>query len=155
VKAAAQDVGFTQQFWKVRQKPGKPLFFATRGGDDTLLFGLPGNPFSTLINALVYVYPVLRRLSGCPRPGLSEITGRLARPYDGLKPGRAKFLLVRLTERRTEDASLLEVVERQRSHMLSGLSAADGFILAEADRERIAPDERFSVHCFPWTDGRA
>lgn len=149
VKNAARQVGFTKEFWKVRQKPGKPLYFATRG--KRLLFGLPGNPFSALINALVYVYPVIRRLCGDPHPGLSVVEGRLVRSFDRLKPGRAKFLLVRIKEQ-TGAVCRLEVSGRQRSDMLSGMSVSDGFIIVPADQERISPDESFLTRLFPWSD---
>jgi molybdopterin molybdotransferase len=49
-------------FWRVAQRPGKPLLFSTRG--QTLIFGLPGNPVSSLVSLHLYVLPALRRLLG-------------------------------------------------------------------------------------------
>ncbi|HMP04252.1 MAG TPA: molybdopterin molybdotransferase MoeA, partial [Gemmatales bacterium] len=49
-------------FHKVAMKPGKPLLFGTR--DSTLVFGLPGNPVSSLVGFELFVRPVLRRLRG-------------------------------------------------------------------------------------------
>ena len=49
-------------FWRVRLKPGKPLWFGRRGA--TLVFGLPGNPLSTLACSLLFILPALRRLHG-------------------------------------------------------------------------------------------
>ena len=60
VKQAAQEEGFETLFWKVRQKPGKPLFFARKA--DRLLFGLPGNPVSALNCYVYYVHPVLQKM---------------------------------------------------------------------------------------------
>jgi len=64
VKEAAQGAEFRQIFWKVRQKPGKPLF-ATRK-ENTLLLGLPGNPVSAYICFVHYVRPLIKGLSGQP-----------------------------------------------------------------------------------------
>jgi molybdopterin molybdotransferase len=57
-----RELGVTAHFHKVRMKPGKPLFFGTRG--DTLVFGLPGNPVSTFVCFELFVRPALRRLRG-------------------------------------------------------------------------------------------
>ena len=59
-----RELGVTAHFHKVRMKPGKPLFFGTRG--DTLVFGLPGNPVSTFVCFELFVRPALRRLCGLP-----------------------------------------------------------------------------------------
>jgi molybdopterin molybdotransferase len=59
-----RELGVTAHFHKVRMKPGKPLFFGTRG--DTLVFGLPGNPVSTFVCFELFVRPALRRLRGFP-----------------------------------------------------------------------------------------
>ena len=56
----------------MRIKPGKPLWFGRRG--DTLVFGLPGNPLSTIVCFCVFIEPALRRLAGeaDARPGSSR-----------------------------------------------------------------------------------
>lgn len=59
-----RELGVEAHFHKVRMKPGKPLFFGTRG--DTLVFGLPGNPVSTFVGFELFVRPALRRLRGFP-----------------------------------------------------------------------------------------
>src|SRR5262249_9490919 len=62
VKEARDALGVERLFWKVAQKPGKPLPFGTLRG--RLFFGLPGNPVSALVCFAVYVRPALRRLGG-------------------------------------------------------------------------------------------
>jgi molybdopterin molybdotransferase len=57
-------LGVEAHFHKIRMKPGKPLFFGTRG--DTLVFGLPGNPVSSFVCFELFVRPALRRLRGFP-----------------------------------------------------------------------------------------
>lgn len=62
VKPALQSLGIAPQFWRVAVKPGKPFLFCTAGR--TLIFGLPGNPVSAYVTALLFVLPALRRRAG-------------------------------------------------------------------------------------------
>jgi molybdopterin molybdotransferase len=62
-----RDLGVTAHFHKVRMKPGKPVLFGTR--DESLVFGLPGNPVSAFVCFELFVRPALRRLAGhAPAP---------------------------------------------------------------------------------------
>ena len=60
VREVYNKLGVQEHFWKVAQKPGKPLFFGTV--DSTLIFGLPGNPVSSFICYVEYVHPVMQDL---------------------------------------------------------------------------------------------
>jgi len=62
VREVLQSLKVKEHFWRVAQKPGKPLFFGTR--KKTMLFGLPGNPVSAFIGFMEYIWPVLSNLSG-------------------------------------------------------------------------------------------
>jgi molybdopterin molybdotransferase len=59
--------GVEAHFHKIRMKPGRPLFFGTRGR--TLVFGLPGNPISAFVGFELFVRPALRKLAGHAIPG--------------------------------------------------------------------------------------
>ena len=61
------ELGVQAHFHKVEMKPGKPVFFGTRG--DTLVFGLPGNPVSSLVCFELFVRPAIERLMALPQPG--------------------------------------------------------------------------------------
>lgn len=75
---ATQRCGVTTRFHKLKQKPGKPLFFGTK--DRQLIFGLPGNPSSVLTCFYMYVVPVIAKwVSG--KQGLSEQKAALAGTY--------------------------------------------------------------------------
>jgi molybdopterin molybdotransferase len=77
------DLGVDLQFWKIAMRPGKPLMFGLRG--DTLVFGLPGNPVSAVVTAVVVVLPALRAMMGDPEP----LGPRYAVPLtDDLPPNR-------------------------------------------------------------------
>ena len=149
VKDAAESIGFERQFWKVRQKPGKPLYFASLG--EKLLFGLPGNPVSTLMSTLVYVYPAINRLSGNPAPDLTTISARLDKPYRRKKAGRAQYFLVKIVGQ-DKGRLVIEPVGRQRSHMMSGVTESHGFIVIPAGTDEVRPGEEQTLYLYPWTD---
>lgn len=67
-------------FGRVRMKPGKPVTFATAEveGRRCLVFGLPGNPVSSLVTFYLFTVPALRKLAGWPDPTLRRVHARLA-----------------------------------------------------------------------------
>jgi molybdopterin molybdotransferase len=71
--------GVTAHFHTVDMKPGKPVFFGTR--EQTLVFGLPGNPVSSLVGFELFVRPALRRLRGMTDPGPRFVEARLVEDY--------------------------------------------------------------------------
>ena len=126
VKPAFEACGVDEVFWRVRIKPGKPLWFGHRGR--TLVFGLPGNPLSTVACFLLFAGPALRRLQGeaGARPRLEA--GRLTAPAQA-SDGRTTFLTAAL---RPGADGVLEATptERQGSHMTGALGESDGFAVA-------------------------
>ena len=62
VRRILAELGYQERFWKVAQKPGKPLTFGSCGR--TPVFGLPGNPVSSLVCFYLYVLPALRTMMG-------------------------------------------------------------------------------------------
>jgi molybdopterin molybdotransferase len=83
VNQAAQICGIRQIFHKIRQKPGKPLFFGKK--DKTIVFGLPGNPTSVLTCLHHYVYPAIHALSGINKHLINfycKVTNGYKKPSD-------------------------------------------------------------------------
>src|SRR5207248_3315168 len=78
VPGVLEELGVTPHVRQVRMKPGKPLFFGTRG--ETLVFGLPGNPVSAFVCFELFVRPALRVLAGHGEPGPRTATLPLAEP---------------------------------------------------------------------------
>ncbi len=76
VPGVLQELGVESHVHKVRMKPGKPLFFGTRG--DSLVFGLPGNPVSAFVCFELFVKPALRKQAGQREPGPTKVTLPLA-----------------------------------------------------------------------------
>jgi molybdopterin molybdotransferase len=79
VPQVLREVGVTAHLHKVEMKPGKPVFFGTRG--DTLVFGLPGNPVSSLVCFELFLRPALRRLGGHADAGPSTVHAALAEDF--------------------------------------------------------------------------
>jgi len=75
--------GVVQIFHGVDMKPGKPLWFGTRLHESrtTLVFGLPGNPVSSLVCFELFVRPALRKISGICTQGDSVLAARLSQPF--------------------------------------------------------------------------
>jgi molybdopterin molybdotransferase len=67
IPGVLQELGVEPRFHRVRMKPGKPLFFGTKGA--VLVFGLPGNPVSGFVCFELFVRPALRVLAGNTDPG--------------------------------------------------------------------------------------
>ena len=108
----------------MRLKPGKPMWFGRRGAK--LVFGLPGNPLSTVACFLLFVGPALRRLQGEAGAAPRFVPARLAvpaRPADG----RTTLLTARL-ERGIDGVLEATPTEGQGSHLTGALAASDGFV---------------------------
>ena len=104
VKPAFEACGVDEVFWRVRIKPGKPLWFGRRGS--TLVFGLPGNPLSAIVGMALFVVPALRRLRGETDAGPRFERGRLGEPA-GPSDGRTTFLISKLVPGRRRRARRL------------------------------------------------
>lgn len=123
VRGTLADLGATEVFWRVAMRPGKPISFAARGG--TLAFGLPGNPVSSLVGALLFVVPALRALQGAADPEPPFRVGVLGAPARR-SPHRDDFQRARVEP--TETGVVLVPIEGQDSHMIVRSSAADAIV---------------------------
>lgn len=118
VLKAAERVGVKPVFWKVRQQPGKPLFFGLYGDGRKPLVGLPGNPGSVFVCLATHVQRVLDVLEGCAKPGPRFYEGLLKEPLER-SPERERWVRARwMAEGRTIE---LRPLPKQRSHMISNL----------------------------------
>ena len=76
VQAALKAQGFAMDFWRIAMRPGKPLMFAAK--DRARVLGLPGNPVSTMVCALLFLKPALERMLGQPGDLVATGPARLA-----------------------------------------------------------------------------
>ena len=125
VRRILAELGVEEVFWGVAVKPGKPLAFGVRGS--TLVFGLPGNPVSSLVGAEVFVRPALLALQGAKVPGPVFFEGRLAA---AVRRNSHRDEFVRATSAASENGVLLYPVRGQESHMIARAAAADALVLA-------------------------
>ena len=123
VRRTLAELGVEEVFWGVAVKPGKPLSFGVRGR--TLVFGLPGNPVSSLVGALLFVRPALLALQGLayPRP---EFESGLAGASLRRNAQRDEF--VRSRRRVDERGVFLDPVLGQESHMIVRAANADALV---------------------------
>lgn len=140
VPGVLQDLGVAPRFHKVAMKPGKPVFFGTRDG--TLVFGLPGNPVSSLVCFELFVRPALRRLKGQADTGPKILPARLARdfPYRTSQP---TYYPARLEL--TEEGLTAEPVPWLGSPDLRAITAADAFLVLPAGEHTHRAGTRFPV----------
>jgi molybdopterin molybdotransferase len=83
VPSVLEELGVVKIFHKVNLKPGKPLWFGRRssGNRQTLVFGLPGNPVSSLVCFELFVRPAIRRLAGHSEVSLPQLSARLSADF--------------------------------------------------------------------------
>ena len=125
VRAAARACGFEEVFWRVAQKPGKPMLLSRRGKQ--WLIGLPGNPAAVYVCAHLHLAPLIRRLGGSSE----KPRWQTAKLLNTIQPDPQRDCLIRV---RTHSAPELcvQALPAQASHMLSNLRDADGLVRIRA-----------------------
>jgi molybdopterin molybdotransferase len=124
VRRIEEELGVSEVFWGVAVKPGKPLSFGTYGA--TLVFGLPGNPVSALVGALLFVRPAVLALQGASDPGPAWEPGVAGR---SLRREAKRDVLVRSSRRLSGDRVVLDPAGGQETHMIARTAAADAVAL--------------------------
>lgn len=124
VRPCAFEVGFEQIFWKVKQKPGKPLFFAEYSNPEAdhccYLLGLPGNPAAVYVSMQVYGKALLDTLQG-NQTGPEWFSAIL--DHDLKEDARERFL--RMYAYFENGQLKIKSLAKQQSHMLSNLMQAN------------------------------
>ena len=137
------ELGVEEHFWKVAQKPGKPLFFGS--GNKTLIFGLPGNPVSSYIGFMVWVWPILNEMMGGNT--LNPIQGELIEsfPVENIK---YRYLFGQAW---IENGKILCKPSRKiGSHMLTSSLNANCILGAEPSDKKLNPGDLILVNILPW-----
>ena len=132
-----------EHFWKVAQKPGKPLFFGT--GNSTLIFGLPGNPVSSYIGFMEWVWPVLETMMG--KKESKKVTGILKKPFPREKV-KYRFLF---GDAWIENGQLVcQPSTKVGSHMLSSSLQANCILGTKPGDNLLKPGAPIEVNMLPW-----
>lgn len=138
VRRVERELGVDEVFWRVAVKPGKPVSFGVR--DATLVFGLPGNPVSSLVGFELFVRPAILALQGHAEPLPRFEPGRLAA---AVWQSRDREQLVRArTRSRDGEAVELELLTGQESHMIARAAAADALVLVPRGEGELPPGAR-------------
>ncbi len=127
VKGILDELGMRTLFHGVAQKPGRPFKYGLIGNRP--MFGLPGNPVSTLVCFYLYARPALLKMGGHSALGLPRVTARCAADMK-VANNLTEFVRVRLERRGGELYAL--AAGSQGSNILSALSRADGLLVGPA-----------------------
>jgi molybdopterin molybdotransferase len=141
VKDALGVSGLDLDFWQIAMRPGKPLMVGRYR--DAAMVGLPGNPVSTMVCALIFLKPAIERLSGLDPVADPPVTARLAVPL-GANDRRQDYL--RATLARASDGELeAKPFEKQDSSMMSLLARSDCLIVRPPHAPAARADERVTI----------
>ncbi|MBV9463850.1 MAG: molybdopterin molybdotransferase MoeA, partial [Verrucomicrobiae bacterium] len=138
VKPALSELGVEFHFERVRVQPGQPTAFGTVRHKP--VFGLPGNPGSTLITYQLFARAALELLEGQAEPILPLLWARFEAPFRH-KPGLTRFLPARLSA----DGEHLRHIPWQGSSDVPALAKANAFLVADHDCEAWEPGDFIRV----------
>jgi len=143
IKIILDEIGEVD-FWKIAMKPGKPLAFGKI--NQTLFFGLPGNPVSAMATFYQFVQPSLKRLEGETSFDIIQLQARCVSDLRK-QAGRKDFQrgILSLDEK---GGLVVDITGIQGSHMLSSMSQANCFIVLDRESSNISAGEIVNVQPF-------
>jgi molybdopterin molybdotransferase len=139
VQRALAPFGFTLDFWKIAMRPGKPLIFGHL--KSTPLLGLPGNPVSAMVCAILFLRPAIATMLGTEhRPPM--VTARLA---SALKANgtRQDYIRTRIIAR--DGGTWAEPFALQDSSMQKIFAHADGLIVRKVGAPPAKPGDEVEI----------
>lgn len=153
VRPTVEALGVQMKFWRVAMKPGHPVAFGVlqRNSDVTskaFVFGLPGNPVSSMVCFEQFVAPALRRMMGHERLFRRTMAARLTHNVKH-QPGRTEF--VRVTLAKDGGGYAATSTGAQGSGMLLSMARADGLLVVPAESTGLAAGEQVTVQLLDGT----
>ena len=137
VHAALAAAGITLELYKVAMKPGKPFSFGMRAGSSPApVFGLPGNPVSTVVAFELFLRPALLAMQGATVTARPTVTVRVAGGYRK-QAGRAHYLRAHVA--RDGDQLIATPHPKQGSAMLSSLVGCNALVVVGTELTELAP----------------
>ncbi|MFZ9075075.1 MAG: gephyrin-like molybdotransferase Glp [Flavobacteriaceae bacterium] len=140
VGEALAQLGVKEVFYKVKQRPGKPLFFGKK--ERTFCFALPGNPASTLSCFYVYVLPLLNRMMHKNSQGLRRSQLPLTHSFHSSEP-RALFLKAFVKEGK------VTILDHQNSSMLISFAKANALVYLPENEATLEKEDFVTVLFLP------
>jgi len=158
VRPTLDALGIEMHFWRVAMRPGHPLAFGTSKNSTSksgtsesgsAVFGLPGNPVSSMVCFEQFVAPALRQMMGHAKLFRRTITARLSH---GLKDraGRAHF--VRVTLERDDQGYVATSTGTQGSGVLMSMAVAEGFVVVPEASEGLHAGDEVNVQLLQGMD---
>jgi molybdopterin molybdotransferase len=138
VRQAADRAGIHCKFHRVKQKPGKPLYFGIK--ENKIIFGLPGNPASVVSCFYEYVLPAIRFMLHLPQEEL--LTARLKDDFKKVK-GLTQFLKAYYAD------GEVEILEAQESYRLRSFASANCLVALDEHRLSYDRGEMVTVRLLP------
>jgi molybdenum cofactor synthesis domain-containing protein len=124
VKEALLQNGVQELFYKINQRPGKPMFFGSK--NETLVFALPGNPASSLTNFYIYVSPAIKNKLGFTEIHKTKVVRKL---NSDIKNNTGKTLFLKAKY----DETNVTVLDGQSSAMLNTFAVANSLLIVPED----------------------
>jgi molybdopterin molybdotransferase len=142
---AFENLGITILFRKVNIKPGMPFVFGVRR--PSIVFGLPGNPVSTMVTFLKFVRPALEKIGGLSTGGKKYVLhARLAEP---IAKSDGKRHYVRGILENDRSGLIVRSTGPQVSNILSSMTKANCLIILQEDKDRFETGEPVEVELLP------
>jgi len=140
VKDVMKNLGMEMVFWKVAMRPGQPLAFGTIG--EKPVFGLPGNPVSSMISFEQFVRPSLLKMMGC-RQLFRPVIDAILKEQIEKKPGSRYF--IRGSVSFEKDQYFVTTTGEQGSGILRSMVRANGLIVIPEDQKIVRAGEKVKV----------
>jgi molybdopterin molybdotransferase len=140
VKDVMKNLGLEMAFWKVAMKPGKPLAFGTIQGKP--VFGLPGNPVSSMVSFEQFIRPSLLRMMGYHQIFRPVVEAVLQEDVEK-KPGRRHFIRAFVSFK--EGSYFTTTTGDQGSGILRSMVRANGLIIIPEEQEIVRAGEKVKV----------
>ena len=145
VRDVFMELGVKESFWKVAQKPGKPLFFGSK--KNKLIFGLPGNPISSFIGFMEWVWPVV-----------GQMMGHFEDPYligilkESFKRDKIKFRYLFGKAWIEKGKILCSPSTKVGSHMLTSALGANCILGADPGSDDLLEGDSIQINLLPWAE---
>lgn len=139
VDTALQRAGVETIFYKIKQKPGKPLYCGRIG--TTLAFGLPGNPASVLSCFYQYVVPAIRQMKGMDAAADQMVFKKLSADFTK-KPGLTQFMKAKYI------GDQVTILHAQESYKMNAFVESNCMVELDEDKSRFSQGDQVRVYSF-------
>jgi len=143
IKQVLQQVG-SMDFWKIAMKPGRPLTFGKI--ENSLFFGLPGNPVAVMVTFYQFVLPAIKALKGIPHNNVMSFKA-VSLSSIRKNPGRREFQRA-IASTDTNGNLQVKLTGKQGSGILTSMSQANCFIVLSEDSGSVEQGDEVNVQFF-------